>query len=148
MSHTYTNVVVHYVFSTKERRKQIPSALQGDLWSYMAGIAKQNGMKAIAIGGADDHCHALIALPADKDVAKTAQLIKGGSSKWFREKHVNDFSWQQGYGAFSVSASQMEKTVNYIANQERHHRKMDFATEFVSLLQKHRIQYDPKYVLG
>jgi REP element-mobilizing transposase RayT len=148
MPHTYTNLLVHYVFSTKERKRHIPAPLQPGLWSYLAGCAKTHGIRPVAIGGTDDHCHALLALPSDKDVAKVAQLIKGGSSKWFREKHVKDFSWQQGYGAFSVSASQKEKTVSYIANQEKHHKKMTFETEFISLLKKHDIEYDPKYVFG
>src|SRR5437879_5264695 len=100
MGHTYTSVVIHYVFSTKERKRQISPNLQPDLWAYIGGIAKRNKMKPIAIGGIEDHCHSLVALPADLDVAKAAQLIKGASSKWFRETHVNDFGWQQGYGGF------------------------------------------------
>src|SRR5437868_3680815 len=134
MGHTYTSVVIHYVFSTKERKRQIQKDIQSDLWAYIGGIAKQNKMKPIAIGGIEDHCHVLLALPADVDVAKAAQLIKGGSSKWFREKHVKDFAWQQGYGGFSVSASQLDKTIAYVLNQERHHKKMDFKTEFVAFL--------------
>ena len=137
MPHTYTSIVIHYVFSTKERKRQIQRQLQPDLWAYIGGIAKNNRMKPIAVGGIEDHCHALLALPSDMDVAKGAQLIKGGSSKWFRENHVKDFAWQQGYGGFSVSVSQMEKTIAYVLNQEKHHRKMDFKIEFITLLQKH-----------
>ncbi|MCU1286359.1 MAG: transposase IS200-family protein [Acidobacteriales bacterium] len=105
-------------------------------------------MKPIAIGGMEDHCHLLLALPADMAVAKAVQLVKGGSSKWFREKHLRDFVWQKGYGAFSVSSSQLPKTIHYVQNQSSHHKKMDFCAEFILLLERHGIEYDPKYVFG
>lgn len=96
----------------------------------------------------EDHAHLLLSVPASMDVSKAVQLIKGGSSKWFREKHLNDFAWQQGFGAFSVSASQVPKTIAYIANQKLHHRKMDFKAEFIALLKKHGVEYDERYVWG
>lgn len=148
MAHTYSNLVTHCVFSTKERKKQIRAEVEADLWAYMGGIARANKIKPIAIGGVEDHAHILISVPASMDVSRAVQLIKGGSSKWFREKHLCDFAWQQGFGAFSVSASQVTKTMAYIANQKAHHLKMDFKAEFITLLKKHGVEYDERYVWG
>ena len=105
-------------------------------------------MKAMAIGGTADHMHLLLSLPSMMSFAKAVQLIKGGSSKWVHEafpKHRR-FAWQEGYGAFSVSASQVPKTVRYITNQKEHHRKKSFQEEFLELLNKHGIEYDSRYV--
>lgn len=148
MPHTHCSLLVHCVFSTKDRQKLITTVLDADLWSYMGGIARANRMKPLAIGGVEDHAHALIAIPTDLEVAKAVQLIKGGSSKWFRERHCPGFGWQQGYGAFSVSASQQGKTVAYILNQRKHHEKMDFKAEYIAFLKKHRVEYDPRYVFA
>lgn len=148
MPHTHSSLLVHCVFSTKERKKLIPPEHETELWAYMGGIARTNRMKPICIGGVEDHSHILIAIPTDLDVAKAVQLIKGGSSKWFREKHSPRFGWQQGYGAFSVSASMQAKTVAYIQNQRQHHRKMDFRAEYIALLDKHGVDYDPRYVFA
>lgn len=146
MPHTHSSLLVHCVFSTKERQKLITLELETDLWAYMGGIARVNKIKPIAIGGIEDHVHILVAIPTTLDVAKAVQLIKGGSSKWFRERHIRAFAWQQGYGAFSVSASQQSKTVSYIQNQRKHHRRMDFTFEYVALLEKHEVEYDQRYV--
>jgi REP-associated tyrosine transposase len=105
-------------------------------------------MKALAIGGTADHLHALLSLPGMMSFAKAVQLIKGGSSKWVHDtfpKH-NKFGWQEGYGAFSVSASQVDKTIAYINNQKDHHRKKTFQEEFLDLLKKHGIEYDSRFV--
>ncbi len=105
-------------------------------------------MKAIEIGGMPDHVHILLSLPPTLTIAKALQLIKGGSSKWvhdtFRE-HWR-FGWQTKYGAFSVSVSLLDRTIQYIKNQEAHHRKMTFQEEFLALLKKHRIAYDARYL--
>ena len=105
-------------------------------------------MKALAIGGTRDHIHALLSLPATMSFAKAVQSIKGGSSKWIHDAFVKykKFGWQEGYGAFSVSASQMSRTVAYINNQKEHHRKRTFEEEFIELLDKHGVEYDRKYV--
>jgi putative transposase len=148
MPHTHSSLLVHCVFSTKDRAPLIKPEVEKDLWAYIGGIARTNRIKPVAIGGIEDHVHALFAIPANMDVAKAVQLIKGGSSKWFREKQSPKFSWQQGYGAFSVSASQQEKTVAYIQNQRQHHRKMDFKAEYIALLEKHGVEYDKRYVFA
>jgi REP element-mobilizing transposase RayT len=95
----------------------------------------------------EDHAHLLIQLPATLTLAKAVQLLKGSSSKWVGE-HGREFSWQEGYGAFGVSKSNMNAVVKYIANQEKHHRKITFEEEFIALLEKHGIEYDPRYVFG
>jgi putative transposase len=146
MANSYIQNFMHCVFSTKNRRPLIRTDLQHPLWAYMGGIAKQNGFKAIEIGGTEDHVHALLSLPSDLAIAKALQLIKGGSSKWFRETHSPEFGWQSGYGAFSVSASLESKTVAYIRNQKEHHKKRDFQGEYIRLLRLHGVDFDMKYV--
>jgi putative transposase len=113
----------------------------------MAGIAGNNGFLVLANGGMEDHAHLLIQLPATLALAKAVQLIKGSSSQWVGE-HGWEFSWQEGYGAFSVSKSNINAVVKYIANQETHHRRITFENEFIALLDKHGIEYDPRYVFG
>ncbi len=128
---------VHCVFSTKNRAKIIPAEMQPRLWSFMAGIARQNGLTAIAIGGFDDHAHVLIALPPTMALAKAMQLIKAGSSKWCNQNFGDGrFEWQVGYSAASVGTSLLDKTKAYIRNQREHHRRRDFAQEWRLFLQK------------
>ncbi len=148
MSHTYVSDLVHCVFSTKERRNTIQPERQADLWSYLGGIARKNGFKAIAVGGTENHIHILLSLPAIMPLAKAMQLLKGGSSKWMNDTRDTRFAWQEGYGAFTVGISQLARTVNYINSQAEHHRKHTFEEEFLAFLAKHNIEYDPKYVWG
>jgi putative transposase len=105
MPHTYVDLVVHFVFSTKDRRPFLTPERQQLIWPYMGGIAKQNRIKPIIIGGIEDHVHMLLAMPSDMDPATAMQYVKGGSSKWFRENHLTEFQWQQGFAAFGVSHS-------------------------------------------
>jgi REP element-mobilizing transposase RayT len=141
---------MHCVFSTRQRQKIISLDLQQRLWPFIGGITRENNMKALAVGGAEDHLHILLSLPATIPVAKAIQLIKGGSSKWIHETFPahRDFAWQEGYGAFSVSISHVEATIRYIRAQEEHHRKKGFEEEFIIFLKKHGIQYDDRHVLG
>jgi REP element-mobilizing transposase RayT len=141
---------MHCVFSTRQRNKTISPDLRQRLWPFIGGIARENKMKALAIGGTEDHMHILLSLPATLPVAKAIQLIKGGSSKWVHETFPShkDFAWQEGYGAFSVSISQVEATITYIKTQEEHHRKKTFEEEFLTFLKKHGIEYDERYILG
>ena len=145
---SYVSSYFHCVFSTKERRPQIAPELRERLWPFLGGIARQNKMKAIGIGGVEDHVHLLLSLPSTLSVAKALQLIKGGSSKWVHETFPQHrlFGWQEKYGAFSVSVSQLDNTLKYIQGQEEHHRKMTFQEEFLALLKKHRIEYDERYL--
>jgi REP element-mobilizing transposase RayT len=147
MAHTCYSVLIHYVFSTKERQHLILPELRADLWAYMGGIARNSRMKALAVGGTDDHSHILLSLPAATSVAKAVQQIKAGSSLWMHgERSRPGFAWQEGYGAFSIGKSQVAETIDYILKQEEHHRRFDFQTEFLAFLKKHEIEYDPKYL--
>jgi len=118
--------------------------LRGRLSPYLGGIAKQNQIEAFAIGGASDHVHVLLSLPATLSVAKAMQLLKGNSSKWIRETFpkMRSFAWQEGYGAFSVGVSGVDATVAYIRNQAAHHRTRSFREEFVAMLKKHGFAYE------
>lgn len=148
MPHSYVINLMHCVFSTKERYPFINEELEQRLWPYLGGISRENRMKALAIGGTTDHVHALLSLPATMSFAKAVQLIKGGSSKWIHDAFAKykKFQWQEGYGAFSVSASQASRTIAYIKNQKEHHRNRTFEEEFLELLDKHGVQYDRRYV--
>jgi len=150
MSHTYTSAHYHCVFSTKHHERHLTPELRQRLWPYMGGIAKEHGMKALAVGGVEDHVHLLISLPAKISVSKAMQLIKGGSSKWVHDTFPDKraFAWQEGYGAFAVGVSQIADTVAYINGQEEHHRKRSFKEEFVAFLKKHDLKYDERFVWG
>ncbi len=138
---------MHYVFSTKGRRKVITPELQSDLWSYMGGIARKHGWKPLAVGGTEDHCHILLSFSAAFSSAKPPQQIKAGSSKWIHDtKLMRSFAWQEGYGAFSIGKSQIPDTVAYILDQNNHHRRFGFKEGFLAFLKKHEIEYDPKYL--
>jgi len=147
MPHTYAQNTLHIIFSTKDRRRAIPREFQADLWAYVAGICKNHGIFTHAIGGAGDHIHLLVELPQALALSKAVLTIKSNSSRW---AHVrgHKFVWQEGYAAFSVSASLVPAVVRYIQNQEVHHRKMGFDAEFLALLKKHGVAFDPEFVLG
>jgi len=148
MAHSFTSQLLHCVFSTKERQKVITPELQQRLWPYLGGIARENRMKALSIGGTEDHTHILLSLPSTLSIAKAIQLIKGGSSKWVHDTFPQHyaFAWQEGYGAFSIGISDVERTVAYIENQEAHHRRKSFQQEFLAFLKKHGIEYDERYI--
>ena len=148
MSHSFISQLMHCVFSTKERRPMITPELQTRLFQYIGGIARENKMKLLAAGGVEDHVHLLISMPSTIAVSKAMQLVKGGSSKWIHETFSEHrlFQWQEGYGAFSIGISDVERTVKYINTQAEHHAKMDFKTEFLAFLKKHEIEYDTRYI--
>jgi len=149
MSHTYCCSLFHCVFSTKERHKTIRPEIQGQLWAYMGGAAREHGMKALAVGGTEDHVHILLSLPSSLTVASAMQYIKSASSRWMHEKGAaQGFGWQEGYGAFSIGRAQVSATLKYIGRQREHHQKRDFQAEFLAFLKKHGIEYDPRYVWG
>jgi len=147
MHHTYSQNIVHVVFSTKGRRKLIPEDFQPRIWAYTAGICNELGIFPQAIGGTDDHIHLLIQIPPSLALAKAVSTIKSNSSHWANDE-VKKFAWQQGYAAFSVSASVAPAAVRYIENQAAHHRRMNFDAELLALLKKHGVQFDPKFVFG
>jgi len=144
MAHTYASNFVHCVFSTKDRRPLIPAARTEELFAYLGGIAGSEGFTLVAAGGTANHVHVLIILSATQSLAHAVQKLKGSSSRWMGR----GFSWQEGYGAFSVSASQVPIVKKYIQNQEEHHRRRNFEEEFVTLLRNCGIEYDERYVFG
>ena len=146
MAHTFVKNHVHIIFSTAGRRKLISKEMQPRLWAYIAGICRSHGILVGEIGGTDDHVHALVELPGSRAPAKAVLLIKSNSSKWMNGQKIK-FRWQGGYGAFSVSASNVPAVVKYIRNQENHHQKRNFDQEYIAFLRKHKIPFDPRYIL-
>ena len=150
MAHSYISIYIHYIFSIKNRQKIIKPELEERLWPYMGGIARENKMKALAIGGMEDHAHVFLSLPSTLSISQAIQLVKGGSSTWVSKTfpEFKDFQWQEGYGAFSISISHIDNTVNYIKNQKQHHKKQTFQEEYLAILKKHGIEYDEQYLWG
>ena len=150
MSNTYTSLNYHIVFSTKNREPWLMADIRERLWPYLGGIARENGMKALEIGGVADHVHLLLSIPASMALSKAVQLIKGGSSHWIKETfpNVTGFAWQDGYGAFTVSQSQLDAVREYIRNQEEHHRTKSFAEEYRAFLERHQVEFDERFLLG
>jgi putative transposase len=147
MPHSYAQNVVHVIFSTKDRRRLLSKEFQPKLWAYIAGVCKNHQIHVDAIGGTDDHIHLLIRIPGTWSVAKVVLTIKSNSSKWVNEQGRR-FSWQEGYAAFSVSGSLVPRVARYINTQEAHHKRMTFDTEFIALLKKHGVKFDPSFVFG
>lgn len=150
MANTFTSLHYHMVFSTKNRERWISPDVEERIWAYLGGIAKENKVHPIQIGGIEDHVHLLLGAPASLPLSKIAQLIKGGSSAWIHETFPNmrAFAWQDGYGAFTVSKSSIPDVVDYTRGQREHHRTRTFQEEYLAFLKKHEIQYDERYVWG
>jgi REP element-mobilizing transposase RayT len=148
MAHTFTNLIAHVIFSTKDRVPCIDAALKRELFPYMCTIISEHGGKVLHVNGPNDHVHLLISQPATLATSDMLRLIKANSSKWAREKWPNrsKFGWQTGYGAFSVSQSNVKEVGRYIASQEEHHKKISFKQEFIAFLKKHGIEYDERYI--
>ncbi len=135
---------VHLVFGTKDRRQTITDRLRPKLHAYLGGIMRELHAKPVIVNGTGDHIHMLVTIPATLCVADLARVVKANSSKWIKEHGA--FAWQKGYAAFTVSTSRMPAVVTYIRNQEEHHRKRSFEDEFIALLKRHGVTYDPKYL--
>lgn len=145
--HSFTSILIHCVWSTKNREPYLSLDLRNRLWPYLGGIARENKIKALVVGGVADHVHMLISLPGTISVSKALQLLKGNSSKWIHDtfpKKLRSFEWQEGYGAFSIGISATDATVRYIRNQTEHHRKRSFREEFVVMLRRHGLEYDER----
>lgn len=146
MRNTYSKLNYHLVFSTKNRIPMIDKSFQDELYGYIGGILRGSGGVLLTAGGMPDHVHLLAGWGTSISVAKMLQLLKTNSSKWMNERPgmpIGRFGWQEGYSAFTVSESQIEVVRKYILNQEEHHRKMSFREEFLMLLKRHGIPYDP-----
>jgi len=147
MAHRYPNILIHCVFSTKERRDLIPEELLPKLWKYFAGIGRNHGIAVLAAGGISNHSHLLIVLPPDMAVAKAVQVLKANSSRWIHEQGL-EFAWQEGYGAFSVSSSNRDAVKSYIEHQAEHHGKRSFEGEFAAFVRKSGLAFDEKEEFG
>jgi putative transposase len=150
MANSFIFMNIHYVFSTRDRQRTIDKELQKQLWPYIGGIARQNNMLTYAVGGTEDHIHILLSLSGSISTAKAIQLIKSGSSKWIHDSFPDKsgFAWQTGYAAFSVSKSNRDRVVQYILEQEDHHKTLNFQQEYLSFLNNNGIKYDERYVWG
>ncbi len=148
MGTTYTSLTYHVVFSTKYRRNTIKPDIKDRLYEYLGGIIRAEKGVLLEIGGIEDHVHLLAGFPPTIAVSNMVRLIKANSSRWANElpERREKFSWQTGYGAFTVSQSQVDIVRNYIRRQEQHHRRISFRDEFIELLKRHNIQYDLQYV--
>ncbi len=144
MSRSYMHNPIHLVFSTKQRQKLIAKESQPRLWAYLAGICKKQRVFVHEVGGMEDHVHMLIEIPLDVSFSDAIREIKTGSSRWMGP----NFAWQRGFGVFGVSESNLNAVVRYIRNQEAHHKKMTYDQEFIALLEKHHVAYDPRYLFG
>jgi putative transposase len=150
MPHTATNLLVHFIFSTKQRCALIKPEFEKDLHAYLGGIVRQIGGTALCVNGTCDHVHLLVRVSANRSVADVARLIKTNSSKWIHEKWPEHhlFAWQTGYGAFTVSESGAPAVRDYISNQQEHHRARSFQEEFMAFLKKNGIAVDERYLWG
>ena len=147
MGQTLSEIFVHIIFSTKERRPFISANVKGDLHRYIGGIVRSLGGNPIAIGGVSDHVHILGRLPPSISISDMVRTIKARSSHWMHERpNGEQFSWQAGYGAFTVSKSQVDSVSRYIANQEVHHRTCTFQDEYIQTLKAHNVEYDERYI--
>ena len=148
MPNTYTQIHLHFVFAVKFRKRQIQLEWKERLYQYITGIVQKNGHKLIIVNGMPDHVHILIGVRPEQSISSLMQDVKSSSSKWINEQNLTPqkFAWQEGYGAFSYSKSQLPRLIKYIENQEEHHRKTTFKEEYVGILEELKIPYDLKYV--
>ena len=149
MANTYTQIHIHAVFAVQNRLSLIQKQWQEELYKYIAGIITNNGHKILQIGGMPDHIHVLFGLRPTQSLSDLMQDIKGNSSLWINQKRFvrGKFSWQEGYGAFSYGKSQIDNVIKYIQGQENHHKKRNFAEEYLELLRLFDIKFDERYIL-
>ncbi len=145
---THHGILLHVIFSTKYRRRYLHDAWREEVFAYIGGTVKDHKAALLKAGGIEDHVHLLLRIHPEFAISKTIQLLKTNASKWINEerKLPGRFQWQRGYGAFSVSQSMAEVVKAFISNQRAHHAQQTFEREYIGFLDKHKIQYDPKYV--
>lgn len=148
MANTFTCLEYHVVFSTKNREPWIHPDVQERIWAYLGGIARKNELTPLHIGGMDDHVHMLLAIPPTVAPSEAVKQLKGGSSGWIKHNipGCRSFSWQDGFGAFTLSKSHELTVRSYIQNQRQHHRTKTFQEEYRALLRRHGIKYDERYL--
>jgi REP element-mobilizing transposase RayT len=150
MANSFISLFVHVVFSVKNRKRLIAEEIEREIWQYLGGICRAHGVKAVQIGGVEDHVHLLLGLPATLSLSDFIKRLKGESSKWISATFpaLREFNWQDGYGGFSVGQSQIEATVAYIKKQREHHHRKTFEEEYRAFLQAHGIEVEEKYIFG
>jgi REP element-mobilizing transposase RayT len=148
MAHTYTNLLTHLIFSTRQRAPCMDRDLRARLFPYMGGIIRELGGRPLLINGTADHVHCLVTLPPTIATSDALRVLKANSSGWVHQTWPSraEFRWQVGYGAFSVSRANARGVEQYIARQEEHHRKVTFQEEFVAILKSHGVEYDERYL--
>jgi len=148
MANTYTQVHIQFIFAVKYRYGAIDLAWREELYKYITGIVQNNSHKLIAINGMPDHVHILIGVRPNQSISELMQVIKTNSSKWINEKGLvkGKFKWQEGYGAFSYGKSQVNIVIDYIKNQQEHHKKVTFKEEYIDFLNKFEIEFDEKFI--
>lgn len=146
MPQSLSKIYMHCVFSTKKRMPLITSGVRDDLHSYMVGTLSKLGSYVYATYANPDHVHILCTLPRTITVAELMSKVKSSSSRWMKTKGINNFSWQDGYGAFSVSSSKLGIVKNYIINQAEHHKRDSFQDELRKFFQEYELEYDERYV--
>ena len=150
MANSYVRLLIHCVWSTKHREMCIQAEWEGELWAYLGGIAHNHGIHPIQIGGVENHVHALVEPPKSMNLPTLIKTLKTPASRWINEsqKVRGQFRWQDGYGAFSVSASLLPRVEQYIRDQRDHHETLSFEQEYRQLLKWHGIAFDEAYMLG
>lgn len=147
MGQSLVKILLHIVFSTKNRANLIKPEFEHELFGYINGIVEGNGAKLFIVNGVEDHIHLLVSCGKKIDVSELVGDIKRSSTTWLKkEKGQKRFAWQRGYGAFSVGQSQKDTVVRYIERQKEHHQTQTFQEEFLELLQKYEVQYDERYL--
>ena len=148
MPQSFISMNCHVIFSTKNREPLITGDVATRLYEYIGGTARETGNRLLAAGGMPDHVHLVVSLGKQEAVADTVRDIKSNSSRWIHETFANlrGFAWQTGYGAFSVSLSNVDDVKRYISNQQEHHRVRTFKEEFIAFLKRHNIEYDERYI--
>jgi putative transposase len=150
MAHTYTNILVHALFSTKDRQPWLNTEIREEIFRYLGGTVNELGGQSLLVNGPSNHVHMLFAQPPTLSIATLLGKVKANSSGWVKESWRDHryFGWQAGYAAFSVSKSHVEQVKRYIRNQEEHHRKVSFQEEVLAFLNKQGVEYDPRYVFA
>ena len=146
MPHTFTNLITHVIFGTKDRVPELDVNLRPQLHAYVGGIIREIGGTPLIVNGVADHLHLLIGLPPAIALADAVRVLKANSSRWVHETRRRPFTWQSGYGAFSVSQSNVQAVSRYIARQEEHHRKVTFQEEDVAFLKRSGIKFDGRFI--
>lgn len=147
MPQSFASLHCHIVFSTKHRQPQISDELRPRLFEYIGGILRNQSSCLIAAGGVPDHIHLLVSLGRTIAVADAVRIVKTNSSSWIHEElRLPEFGWQDGYGAFAVSYSNVESVKQYLANQAEHHRSRTFQEEFREFLRRHGLEWDERYI--